>query len=52
MILEINPYDKKLEPRMETVLTEWLQSMGVKKSYVGETDVPGNTRLIIDKLFE
>lgn len=52
LILELNLFDKKLEPRMETVWTDWLKGMGVKKCYVGETDVPGNTRLIIDNFFQ
>ena len=49
LILEVNPRDMKQEPKMEKILTDWLKGMGVKNSYVGETDLPSNTRLIIDK---
>lgn len=52
LMLELNPYDIKDGPKMEKILMTWLQDMGVKKCYVAETDVPGNTRLIIDKFLD
>lgn len=51
LILEINPKDPKQEPKMESVLLDWLHAMGVKKAYVGATDIPANTRAIIDGFF-
>lgn len=48
LILEVNPKDPKLGDLMEKILLNWLNGMGVKRSYVGITDVPSNTRLIID----
>lgn len=52
LILEVNPYDPKHQDRMEEVLGNWLKSMGVQKYYIGETDQPSNTRLIIDRFLE
>lgn len=49
LILEVNPYDPKQQNRMEEVLGKWLESMGVQKYYIGETDQPSNTKLIIDR---
>ena len=49
LLLEINPYDPKQQDKMESVLQNWLKGMGVQKMYVGETDQPSNTKLIIDK---
>lgn len=49
LLLEVNPYDPKHQDQMETTLLNWLSGMGVQKMYVGVTDQPSNTRLIIDK---
>lgn len=49
LFLEINPYDPKQQDKIETILQNWLKGMGVQKMYVGETDQPSNTKLIIDK---
>lgn len=49
LLLEVNPYDPKHQDQMETILQNWFRSMGVHKIYVGETDQPSNTKLIIDK---
>ena len=49
LLLEVNPYDPKHQDQMETILQNWFKSMGVQNIYVGETDQPSNTRLIIDK---
>ena len=50
--LEVSPTRAQLEPRMEQVLNDWLHSMGVQKCYVGETDLPANTYLILERLLE
>lgn len=52
LMLEVNPLDPKHQDRMESILQNWLQGMGVKKMYVGETDQPSNTKLIIDKFMK
>ena len=49
LMLEINPFDPKQQDQIESVLQNWLKGMGVQKMYVGETDQPSNTKLIIDK---
>ena len=49
LMLEINPFDPKQQDKLESVLQNWLKGMGVQKMYVGETDQPSNTKLIIDK---
>ena len=49
LLLEVNPYDPKHQDQMETILQNWFSGMGVQKMYVGVTDQPSNTRLIIDK---
>lgn len=48
MFLEVNPYDPKTEPKMESVITDWLHAMDVQHSIVAETDIPENTKLYID----
>ena len=52
LMLEINPIDPKHQDRMEIILQNWLNGMGVQKMYVGETDQPSNTKLIIDKFLK
>ncbi len=52
LLLEVNPYDPKHQDRMETLLQKWLSDMGVQKMYVGVTDQPSNTKLIIDKFMK
>lgn len=52
LMLEVNPYDPKHQDQMENILTNWFQEMGVQKSYVGMTDQPSNTTLIIDKFMK
>lgn len=51
LILEVNPIDPKQESEMERILLDWLHAMGINKAYVGSTDVPSNTRSIIDNFF-
>ena len=52
LMLEVNPLDLKHQDQMETILQEWFKGMGVQKIYVGETDQPSNTKLIIDKFMK
>ena len=52
LMLEINPLDPKKQDQMEHILEKWLSDMGVTKFYVGETDQPSNTKLIIDKFMK
>lgn len=52
LLLEVNPYDPKHQDQMETILQNWFSGMGVQKMYVGQTDQPSNTRLIIDKFMK
>lgn len=52
LMLEVNPFDPKHQDQMERILQDWFGSMGVKKMYVGETDQPSNTQLIIDKFMK
>lgn len=49
LMLELNPNPPTDQQKMEQVITEWLNNMGVQKHYVGETDVPSNTKMIIEK---
>jgi len=49
LMLELNPNPPTDQQKMEQVITDWLNNMGVKKQYVGETDVPSNTKMIIEK---
>lgn len=52
LMLEVNPMDPKHQDQMETILQNWFHGMGVQKMYVGETDQPSNTKLIIDKFLK
>lgn len=52
LMLEVNPYNPKHQDQMENILTNWFQGMGIQKSYVGMTDQPSNTKLIIDKFMK
>lgn len=52
LMLEVNPMDPKQQDQMETILHKWFSGMGIQKFYVGETDQPSNTKLIIDKFME
>ena len=52
LLLEVNPYDPKHQDHMESILKNWFSGMGVQKLYVGITDQPSNTRLIIDKFMK
>ncbi len=52
LMLEVNPFDLKQQDRMESILHNWFSGMGVQKFYVGETDQPSNTKLILDKFLK
>lgn len=52
LLLEVNPYDPKQEDLMENILRNWLVGMGIKHQYIGETDQPSNTKMIIDKFIK
>lgn len=49
LMLELNPNPTTDQDKMEQVINDWLQNMEVQKYYVGETDLPSNTKMIIDK---
>lgn len=50
LLLEINPYNPQHQDKMEKILCDWFTEMGIKSNniYIGETDQPSNTKLIID----
>lgn len=52
LMLELNPDPLTDQDKMEQVINDWLQNMGVQKYYVGETDVPSNTKMVIDKFLK
>ncbi|MBR3479875.1 MAG: hypothetical protein IKH32_04110 [Prevotella sp.] len=52
LMLELNPNPLTYQSKMEKVITDWLKSMGVQRCYVGETDVPANTKMIIENFLE
>lgn len=52
LMLEVNPTNPKQQDQMETILQKWFAGMGVQKFYVGETDQPSNTKLIIDEFMK
>ena len=48
LMLELNPNPPTDQAKMEQVITDWLKGMGIKKCNVFETDIPSNTKMIID----
>ena len=52
LMLELNPNPPTDQDKMEQVINDWLQNMGVQKYYVGETGLPSNTKMIIDKFLK
>ena len=52
LMLELNPNPVTDQAKMEQVITDWLKSMKVKNCYVGETDVPSNTKMIIENFLK
>lgn len=49
LFMEINPTDPVQQSQMESIIENWLKGMGVQKYYIGETDMPSNTKMILDK---
>lgn len=52
LMLELNPNPVTDQAKMEQVITDWLRNMKVKNCYVGETDVPSNTKMIIENFLK
>lgn len=52
MMLEINPGKPVRQAKLISVLETWLKNMGVKRYVVSETDMPSNTRTIIDNFLK
>ena len=52
LMLELNPSPVTDQAKMEQVITDWLKTMKVKNCYVGETDVPSNTKMIIENFLK
>ena len=52
MMLEINPGKPTRQTKLISVLETWLKDMGVKRYVVTETDMPSNTRTIIDNFLK
>lgn len=52
LFLEVNPYDLRTQDQMEKIIKDWLKDMGVKKYYVGNTDQPSNTKMIIESFLK
>jgi hypothetical protein len=52
LMLELNPIPLTFQSKMEQVITDWLKNMGVQRCYVGETDIPANTKMIIENFLE
>lgn len=52
MMLEINPGKPIRQAKLISVLETWLKNMGVKRYVVSETDMPSNTRTIIDNFLK
>lgn len=52
LVLEVNPYQPAQRDPMKSILEKWFADMGVKHCVVAETDMPNNTKAIIDSFFE
>lgn len=48
LMMEINPYQPQQKDKMKAVLGQWLQQMGVHKVEIVETDLPSNTKPVIE----
>ncbi len=51
LMLEINPTNPQIGPKMVQVLNAWFDGMGVEHFVVAETDLPINVEPIIDSFF-
>ncbi len=52
LILEVNPYDIKDFPKMQNIISNWLGAMGVIKYQIVTTDLPVNTKPVIDNFLK
>lgn len=52
LMLEINPVKPTQQGKLISVLEDWLVKMGVEHHAVYETDMPSNTRTIIDNFLK
>lgn len=48
LMLEVNPYNPKQKDKLTGVLEDWFKGMEVKSFVVAETDLPSNTKQVID----
>ncbi len=48
LVMEINPYQPQHKDKMKAVLGQWLQQMGVQQFEIVETDLPSNTKPVIE----
>jgi len=51
LMLEVNPYQPTQRTKMISLLENWFKGMGVRKFVVADTDLPSNTRTVIDNFF-
>ena len=53
LFLEINPFKPDQRDKLQSVIGNWLEGMGVaKESYlIQESDIPKNTEIVIDSFF-
>ena len=52
LMLEVNPVAPRQSDTLKSILRTWLQGMGVSKFEVEETDLPSNTKTIIDNFLK
>ena len=52
LMLEINPYDPLKHDKHISVINDWFKGMGITKYWVQETDLPSNTKMVIDKFLK
>lgn len=48
LMLEVNPYDQTKKDQQIQILDDWFKAMGVGNFVVAETDIPSNTKKVID----
>lgn len=53
-MLELNPYDIKHRDQMISILQDWFHAMGIKEKHItiAETDLPGNTKTVINSFLD
>lgn len=52
LVLEVNPYDPKVSQRLNGMLQNWFENMGVTKIDIANTALPSNTKKVIDKFLD